>query len=78
MNVRYRITLTPDEREQLRALVQAGKGRVRRLKRAQILLASSAGWSARLRYALDALTPKLKQHAPHIVKVRVRVSPAGR
>ena len=42
------------------------------------LLASSAGWSARLRYAIDALTPKLKQHAPHIVKVRVRVTPAGR
>jgi transposase len=45
MNVRYRITLTPEEREQLRALVQAGKGHFRRLKRAQILLAASAGSS---------------------------------
>ena len=45
MNVRYRITLTSEEREQLRALVKAGKGRFRRLKRAQILLAASGGSS---------------------------------
>ncbi len=45
MNVRYRITLTSDEREQLCALVQGGKGRVRRLKRAQILLAAAGGSS---------------------------------
>ncbi|MFI5300803.1 MAG: IS630 family transposase [Polyangiales bacterium] len=43
MNVRYRITLTSEEREQLRSLVQGGKGRFRRLKRAQILLAASSG-----------------------------------
>ena len=43
MNVRYRITLTSGEREQLRAMVQAGKEGVRRLKRAQILLAASVG-----------------------------------
>jgi transposase len=43
MNVRYRITLSSEERAQLRALVQGGKGPVRRLKRAQILLAASAG-----------------------------------
>jgi hypothetical protein len=42
------------------------------------LLAASAVWSARLRYAIDALTPELKQRAPDIVKVRVRVTPAGR
>ena len=45
MNVRYRITLTNEERGQLRSLVQAGKGAFRRLKRAQILLASEAGSS---------------------------------
>jgi hypothetical protein len=39
------------------------------------VLAASAVWSARLRYALDALTPQLKERAPDIVKVRVRVSP---
>jgi len=43
MNVRYRITLTSEEREQLRGMVQAGKDGVRRLKRAQILLAASSG-----------------------------------
>ena len=43
MNVRYRITLTAEERDQLRSLVQAGKGAFRRLKRAQILLAYEAG-----------------------------------
>jgi transposase len=45
MNVRYRITLTSVEREQLWTLVQGGKGRFRRLKRAQILLAASSGSS---------------------------------
>lgn len=43
MNVRYRVTLSHEEREQLRELVRGGKGRVRRLKRAQILLAAEAG-----------------------------------
>jgi transposase len=43
MNVRYRITLADEERDQLRSLVQAGRGAFRRLKRAQILLASEAG-----------------------------------
>jgi transposase len=43
MNVRYRITLTAEERSDLRTVVQAGKGAVRRLKRAQILLAAEAG-----------------------------------
>jgi transposase len=43
MNVRYRITLTDEERDQLQSFAQAGKGAFRRLKRAQILLASEAG-----------------------------------
>jgi transposase len=43
MNVRYRITLTTDEHEQLRTFVQGGKGAFRRLKRAQILLAAAGG-----------------------------------
>jgi transposase len=45
MNVRYLITLTSEEREMLRGMVQAGKGRFRRLKRAQILLAAASGSS---------------------------------
>ena len=43
MNVRFRVTLTTDERDWLHAFVLAGKGAFRRLKRAQILLASEAG-----------------------------------
>ena len=43
MNIRYRVTLTADERSQLAALVQGGKAAVRRIKRAQILLAADAG-----------------------------------
>jgi transposase len=43
VNVRYRVTLTTDERQQLEVLVRGGKGAVRMLKRAQILLAADAG-----------------------------------
>jgi transposase len=43
MNIRYRITLTSEEREQLRGMVKSGKERARRLKRAQILLAAASG-----------------------------------
>ncbi len=42
MNIRHRVTLTSDEREQLQNLVKGGKGAVRRIKRAQILLAADA------------------------------------
>ena len=40
MNIRYRVTLTPEERQQPEALVRGGKGAVRKLKRAQILVAA--------------------------------------
>ena len=43
MNLRYRVTLSVEERSQLEGLVSGGKGPVRRLKRAQILLAADAG-----------------------------------
>jgi len=43
LNVRYRVTLSQEERERLREMVRGGKGRVRRVKRAQILLAADAG-----------------------------------
>jgi transposase len=45
MNVRYRVELSQAEREQLRALLSGGKHAVRKLKRAQILLAADAGAS---------------------------------
>jgi transposase len=43
MNIRYRVTLTTDERLQLETLIQRGKVAVRKIKRAQILLAADQG-----------------------------------
>ena len=45
INVRYRVTLTQYERNELRALLNGGKSPARKLKRAQILLAADAGVS---------------------------------
>ena len=43
MNVRYRVELNHAEREELTALLSGGRHPVRRVKRAQILLAADAG-----------------------------------
>jgi transposase len=43
MNIRYCVTLTTEERHELEGLVRGGKGAVRMIKRAQILLAADAG-----------------------------------
>ena len=43
MNVRYRVELSQAERDELTALLSGGKHAVRKLKRAQILLAADAG-----------------------------------
>ena len=43
MNVRYIVALDASERQQLETLVAGGTGAVRRIKRAQILLATAAG-----------------------------------
>ena len=43
MNIRYRVSLTPCERDELRALLGGGRQGARKLKRAQILLAADAG-----------------------------------
>jgi transposase len=43
MNVRYRVTLTQYERDELGRLLSRGKQPARKLKRAQILLAADAG-----------------------------------
>jgi transposase len=43
MNIRYRVTLSSEERSQLSSLVAGGKAAVRKIKRAQILLAAAAG-----------------------------------
>ncbi len=42
------------------------------------ILTSSAAWSSRVRYALATLESQLRAEQPDIVKVLVRVSPAGR
>ena len=47
MNVRYRVTLTQYERDELGMLLSGGKHPARRLKRAQILLAADAGSATR-------------------------------
>src|ERR1700678_2243391 len=43
MNIRYRVELSQDERDQLTALLRGGKHPARKIKRAQILLAADAG-----------------------------------
>jgi len=45
MNVRYRVDLSQAERDELKALLSGGQCAVRKLKRAQILLAADAGAS---------------------------------
>ena len=42
------------------------------------VLTISPAWSSRVRFALAALEPQLLAQSPDIVKVVVRVSPAGR
>jgi len=43
VNVRYRVELSESERQELQGMLSGGEQGVRRLKRAQILLASDAG-----------------------------------
>jgi hypothetical protein len=45
MNLRYRVELSQAERDELKALLGGGKHAVRKLKRAQILLAADGGAS---------------------------------
>ena len=42
MNIRYRVTLTLEERHHLQALTRGGTRAARQIKRAQILLAADA------------------------------------
>ena len=45
MNIRYVVDLTDEERSELKALVASGSAQVRKVKRAQVLLASDGGAS---------------------------------
>jgi hypothetical protein len=42
------------------------------------VLAASASWGARLRFALAALAPQLEARSGRVVAVRIRVAPSGR
>ena len=42
------------------------------------VLAASAAWSARLRFAVAALAPGIQARAPEVCKVKVRVAPSAR
>jgi hypothetical protein len=71
MNVRYRVELSQTERAQLTALLSGGKQAVRRLKRAQILLAADAGASdgeiARIKwmFTTEKARAKMARAYPH-------------
>ena len=64
---KYRVTLAPDEREQLRALLARGKADVRKLKHAQVLLKadeaeSGPGWDdERVAEALEVGTATVER-----------------
>jgi len=45
MNLRYRVELSQAERDELKGLLSGGRHAVRKVKRAQILLAADAGAS---------------------------------
>jgi hypothetical protein len=45
MNIRYRVELSEAERSELQAMLSGGRHAARKLKRAQILLATDAGQS---------------------------------
>ncbi|HEY4210533.1 MAG TPA: hypothetical protein VGM84_03540 [Steroidobacteraceae bacterium] len=40
-----------------------------------VLFAESAAWSARLRYAVQEIEPRLREAHPNITAVKVRVLP---
>jgi hypothetical protein len=43
-----------------------------------VVLAASAAWSSRLRYALATLQPELALADKRLLRISVRVSPSGR
>lgn len=71
MNVKYIIELTEEERETLLALTQSGKTRVRRMKRAQILLLADDGATD------DAIATVLKVGTSTVFRTRRRFVERG-
>jgi len=80
MNIRYIVELDEEERMQLQALTGAGKARVRRVKRAQILLAAEQGLEAALSEAprIGASRKLTGREEALLVAVACSDPPAGR
>jgi len=69
MHIRYRVDLEESERQQLEAIVAGGTRAVRRVKRAQILLAAAAGASdAAIATALQVGTATVYRTKQHLVE----------
>jgi len=77
MNVRYRVTLTQYERDELGALLSGGKQAARKLKRAQILLAADAGIAdEEIGEAILATNPNIEGEATAMYLARL-LKPLG-
>ena len=69
MHIRYRVELEESERQQLETLVSGGTRAVRRVKRAQILLAAAAGVSdAEIAATVQVGTSTVYRTKPHFVE----------
>ena len=59
---KYIVNLTPEEREELEALISSGVAPARKLTRARILLKSDEGWTDKaISEALDVGTPTVER-----------------
>lgn len=68
MNVRYRVELSHAERRELAALLSEGKQAVRKLKRAQILLAADPEASGRANSYRSSPTIRVPAFGPREVR----------
>jgi transposase len=71
MAKKYHVTLTTSEREQLQALLGKGKLAVRKVKRAQILLAADSGQID------EAIARTLRVHVNTVERIRKRFVEGG-
>jgi hypothetical protein len=70
MNVRYRVELSQSERAELGSLLSGGKDGVRKLKRAQVLLAADAGARATRRSLAGMPDGRLGDNAPRACQTK--------
>lgn len=71
MPKKYHVNLTTNERDQLQALLRKGKLSVRKMKRAQILLAADSGQID------DAIAQTLQVHVNTVERIRKRFVEGG-